>query len=190
MSAFPVHRVLQPQILEPQDIWNWYQAQRRIVSGERVRTRSSPGTRQHSHDSPYFGLTEAEIEDYFDQQIEELELLTMLGLISVTEGCLHRDFRARTSQRLKDKISKRFRRIQKKCNKKNRRIELEGHILPVWREHSDDRDKSRAINGFCSLLPLRHWLAHGRHWNAKLGRDYDTQDVYVTCSSVLTALGL
>jgi hypothetical protein len=48
----------------------------------------------------------------------------------------------------------------------------------------------RPIGDFKGALNLRHWLAHGRYWNPKLGRTYSPGDVYDISADLLQALDL
>lgn len=37
-------------------------------------------------------------------------------------------------------------------------------------------------------MAYRHWLAYGRFWVAKLGREYDFSSVYTICKEIDTTL--
>lgn len=41
-----------------------------------------------------------------------------------------------------------------------------------------------------AVMALRNWLAHGRFWNPKLGREFGVGDVFDVCRMVLKELNL
>lgn len=55
-------------------------------------------------------------------------------------------------------------------------LSLTDDILQRWREHSDVTP--RLVGDIRNAFRYRDWLAHGRYWVAKLGRQYDFETVY------------
>lgn len=91
---------------------------------------------------------------------------------------------------MKDDVSQRFREASRRRKTKNERISLERDILETWRELGPQPRAKNSVNLFVSVLDLRHWLAHGRHWTGRLGRDYGTQDIHVVRVNLLNAIGI
>ena len=140
--------------------------------------------------SPWFarafrGQTWEEVEAHFQAQRRRLDLLTMFELLAMTEAILRLDLQDRVHTRRKDSLSRRFRELHKV---RPRGIRLKEHLLQLMEEEGVVTGK--ALNDFRRLLRLRHWLAHGRHWNPKLGRSYTPGDVYDISRRFLEAAGL
>src|SRR5665213_2733148 len=152
----------------------WYQktssALRERLTEERIATR--PHT-----NAVFWGLTTDEVSEFF----LELDYLTILDLLSATEAALRVDFVNRVHNKEKDDLSRTFRGFAKQYDEK---ISLEDHILDAWVAH---RSATKAgIMGFKDALKLRHWLAHGRYWTAKLARkEYSPNDVFDICNELL-----
>ncbi len=124
--------------------------------------------------------------------MDELRLLTMLGMLACAEAALRIDFIERVGYRERDDVSRAFRNVSKS---RGETIRLEEDILDVWREHGrivGDARIGRAIEDFKGAFNLRHWLAHGRYWKATLGRaaGYDPLEVFNISNQLLEAVGL
>jgi len=175
----------------PEAVWNWYQFQRRILGEELRRARTAFAGPRGAADLErvkYGVRTLGELEIWFREQGYELDLLTMLGMLAATEAHLQIDFQVRAKRKLRDDVSKAFKKADDEKGRK--RINLEDDILDTWRDKRPERETKECLSQFKGALNLRHWLAHGRHWEAKLGRDYTTQDVRTVCLNVLNALGI
>ncbi len=110
------------------------------------------------------------------KRIEELEKTSSLTLLSFLEAKFNVDYLNRCQRRKRDPLSRDFRMIYKK---KANRTSLENEILRTWKEHfSEDRETRNLISELIGAFKYRHWLAHGRYWEPKLGRHYDYYDVY------------
>ena len=114
-------------------------------------------------------MTIEEINEFFN----ELDYLTMLDLLAATEAVIRVDFLHRVYNRKKDDLSRQFRQIYQQ---KGNMVSLDPDILDIWKEF--DPAAKRKVSDFKSALNLRHWLAHGRYWTPKLGKDYSPNDVY------------
>ena len=158
-------------------VWRWFEFQLGLTREEQGRifrilatgseiTAVFPGV----GGSPYVGLGPQEVEAFFDEQAGYLELLTMFELLATAEAILRTEFRVRVEQRRKDHLSRRFRAA---CRANGDRVRLDEDILAALKEAGVE---SRIISAFRGTLGLRDWLAHGRHWHPKLGRDY-TPDI-------------
>jgi hypothetical protein len=78
------------------------------------------------HEAQFLGLTRREVEEFFDAQRGRLELLTMFELLATAEAILRIEFNARVTERKKDRLSRRFRELQKT---RGERIRLDEDIL-------------------------------------------------------------
>lgn len=125
------------------------------------------------------GLTVNEIEDFYEAQRDQLNLMVMLELLATTEAILRLDFEARITARKKDSLSRRFRAIRKK---RADRVRLDEDILDAM------KDEGIPVAGFKGILKLRHWLAHGRHWRPRLGRSYAPSDVFDISKALLESI--
>lgn len=83
-------------------------------------------------------------------------------------------------------LSRRFRGLFKE---KGPRVELDDDILEGWKLHHE-AIVNRPVGEFRGALKLRHWLAHGRYWTRKIGREYSPEDVFGICMNLLDATGL
>ncbi len=191
MSNAVAPRLLEARTEDPDIVWNWYQFQRQILGEERARVSAIMNNSQSvsaTLSERYLGLTENELESLFARQLSELDLLAILGMLAATEGYLQSDFRGRTDLRLKDSVSQEFLKAKKRRKRTNSRVDLDQDILDVWSKFGPIPRAKNAVSAFRSALNLRHWLAHGRYWVEKLGRDFDTQDVHVICVGLLQSL--
>ena len=160
-------------------VWLWFEFQKALINEEfgRVLRMLPPGgdivvRASHAHESRFIGFTQSEVEEFFDAQRGQLELLTMFEILAITEAILRTDFKARVEARKKDGLSRRFRDIR---NPNADRIRLDEDILVAMKEEGV---AAKVIAAFRGTLRLRHWLAHGRHWHPKLGRGYAPADVF------------
>lgn len=163
-------------------IWSWFQEtsvglrlrESQLVSG--VFTPSD--SEKH-----LLGLTHDEIRVLFRQYLHELNEVASLTMIASTEASLRIDFEARTAKRHKDKISREFRVIRRR---RGRWIRLDEDILETWTTVGGAAKST--ISEFRGLLNLRDWLAHGRYWAPKLGKQYDAQGVFSVSDRLLGKL--
>ncbi len=160
-------------------IWIWYEYQLALLGESRaniLRPTSSgfnaTGQVLKAHEARFVGLTLNEVQEFFDAQRGQLELLTMFEILATAEAVLRIDFRIRVDARKKDPLSKRFRTLHKAQGDK---IRLDEDILSSMKEEGV---AANAIAEFRGVLKLRHWLAHGRHWHPKLGRGYAPSDIF------------
>lgn len=83
---------------------------------------------------------------------------------------------------MKDSLSRAFRAIYKS---RKTRVSLESDIFEAWIENSTG--SRQLISELRGAFKFRHWLAHGRYWEPKLGRKYDFNFVYSLADDVLNA---
>jgi len=122
--------------------------------------------------------------------IEELEKTSSLTLLSFLEAIFRVDYLTRCYRKEKDDLSRKFRVIYKK---KANRASLENDILEIWKKHCYDSEKREYLNLISELigtLKYRHWLAHGRYWEPKLGRIFDYYYIYELSEQICNTLPL
>lgn len=118
-------------------------------------------------------------------RIEETDLRSALAILTAIEASFRVDYLCRCQKKMKDDVSRAFRTIYK-GRKSN--VRLEDEIFQTWRQESP---ASRALIGeLRGAFKFRHWLAHGRYWEPKLGRKYDFNFVYSLADDVLSAFDL
>ena len=174
-----------------QEVLEWHEFQVEILGGEKNHVLEELGAAPASEDSRFLEMTRGEIDAFFVVQQNELGFAAMLLLMAAAEAAIRVDFIDRVEKRLKDPVSKAFRAINKKLAKRNApdRVSLEEDILDTWAE-IDDNAKG-PIGEFKGALRMRHWLAHGRYWDVRMGRQrYTPDDVFDISSNLLQALAL
>ena len=168
-------------------VWLWFEFQKSLIGKERERSlRMLQPTydiaREYRLESQVIGLTSLEVEEFFEAQRKQLDLLIMFELLAITEAILRIDFKARVGARRKDGLSRRFRKLQQESGDK---IRLDEDILGAMKEEGVAASIVAAGRG---VLKLRHWLAHGRHWHPKLGRGYSPNDVFDIAKALIRSI--
>jgi hypothetical protein len=115
-------------------------------------------------------------------RVEETDFRSAMAILSTLEAAFRVDYEYRCQKRMKDDVSRAFRAIHKL---RKSRVGLEEDIFEVWKENST---ASRQLIGeLRGAFKFRHWLAHGRYWEPKLGRKYDFNFIYSLADDVLNA---
>jgi hypothetical protein len=171
-----------------QEVLEWYEFQVEVLGREKERVIAELLTSVVPADSRFFGMSRAEIDDFFDVHRSELDFVVILDLMSAAEAAIRLDYLDRVGKRRKDPVSKHFREIYRKLSRKKSadKVSLEEHILDTWTTH--DAETRVPISDFKGALKLRHWLAHGRYWHPKIGKQYSPRDVYDISSNLLRAI--
>lgn len=115
----------------------------------------------------FIGYTLSEVEEELDKYIQELDKSCSFTLLAAIEAYLRIDYLQRCYNKEKDLLSKDFRALFKD---KRTRAALSDDILDLWAKHLQ---RKISISQLRAALHYRDWLAHGRYWIAKLGRNYD-----------------
>lgn len=105
--------------------------------------------------------------------VNELEYNSTFNVMAAIEAALRTDYLNRAYERRKDVLSRAFRTIHQT---RGARAMLEDEILVAWRDHG--AMPASLMSALVSALKYRHWLAHGRYWEPKLGRKYDYFTVF------------
>ncbi|MFM7439499.1 MAG: hypothetical protein ACKO2V_12990 [Snowella sp.] len=114
-----------------------------------------------------------EIEQELQARLDELDRLTSFSILSSLEASLRMDYLTRCNQKKKDALSRKMRRIYQI---RGSRASLEDDILRLWKETFPEY--KGFISEVITAFKYRHWLAHGRYWEPKLGRIYDYYSLY------------
>lgn len=126
----------------------------------------------HADPARFAALTQAEIDAELRARLEELGHTQSLVILAAIEAMFRVDFELRCRTRKRDALSREFRSIRKA---KGRRINFDEDILQAWKDHG--LLAASLVTHIRDAMRLRHWLAHGRHWIAKLGRRYGFTDL-------------
>jgi len=118
----------------------------------------------------FIGLSQHELEKEHSSRLNELDKNVSLSL----EASLRIDYLNRVYRREKDDLSKAFREIHKK---KENKASLEEDILSSWKKYHPEYKS--IFSDILGALKYRHWLAHGRYWVPKLGRQYDFYSISI-----------
>lgn len=120
------------------------------------------------------GYTQEEVYKERECRLAELNHSSALSVLIAIEAKFKIDYLQRCRQRKpKDEVTLEFRAIYMK---KGDRASLGDDILEIWKQHS--KVQTKLIGELKGALNYRHWLAHGRYWEPKLGRKYDFDSVY------------
>jgi hypothetical protein len=123
--------------------------------------------------------------DVLQIRLDEHDYSSALTILPAVEAAVKIDYLERVSQKLKDNLSREFRQLYRR---KERRASLEDDILDIWREHGGVNAK--LIGELKGAFKYRHWLAHGRYWVPKLARKYDYVGVYTLADEIFRTLPL
>lgn len=152
-------------------IFSWYEDQMEAINDLRIKISTVRSEKFQKSD-----LTE--INYYFNNSEQELEHLVCLDLISATEAFLTVDYHNRIRKRERTKIGKLFKEIDRRTL--GDKVSLEDDIIEAWKATK----KKAPFSDFIGLLKYRHWLAHGRYWTPKLGREYSFDIAYQIVENV------
>ena len=120
----------------------------------------------------YFtGYTLSELQDELENRLKELYNSTALTMLAAIEAHIRVDFLQRCYKRDRDKLSRAFRDLYKKYGSN---IPSLNEILKLWKKSIS---RPAVVSELRSAFNFRHWLAHGRYWVAKLGKEYDFNTV-------------
>ena len=99
--------------------------------------------------------------------------------MSALEALFRIDYLTRCYNKKKDPLSRKMRGISRK---KGVRTSLENDILRLWKEVCPEYKSF--ISEVITAFDYRNWLAHGRYWEPKLGRNYDYNSLYDLAYSI------
>lgn len=168
-------------------VWAWFEYQTALIGAARANILGRLGSSAEEqtwgpHEMRFISLTRNEVEEFFELQRRQLELLTMFEILATTEAILRIEVQTRAAQRKKDPLSRLFRKLHKA---KGDRVRLDEDILSAMKGAGGSPN---VIGAFRGALKLRHWLAHGRHWHPKLGRGYSPSDVFDISQALINSI--
>ena len=127
-----------------------------------------------TYEERFMAYSTEELASELRERINELSHTSCLSLLSTLEATFRIDYLQRNYTKTKDPLSRSLRVL---FNQKENRASLESDILEIWKEHVSGAEASQLIKDLKGALKYRHWLAHGRYWQPRLGRpnyDYDS----------------
>jgi adenine C2-methylase RlmN of 23S rRNA A2503 and tRNA A37 len=127
----------------------------------------------------FIGYSPAMIAEELRKRVDETSLRSILIILASLEARFRVDYESRCQKKLKDDLSRAFRAIYKE---KQERVSLEQGIFEVWKDHQVE--SKQLIGELKTAFGFRHWLAHGRYWQPKLGKSFDYESVYDLATSV------
>ncbi|MBK3402659.1 hypothetical protein H0176_00660 [Methylorubrum populi] len=127
----------------------------------------------------------AELHAELAARKRETDTLAALGVLSSLEAALREDFILRCVRGKSDPLSKHFQAIYQS---KGLRSSLEEDILEGWKQHSTVQ--AHVVGQIKGAFKFRHWIAHGRYWEPKLGQIYDFSSTYQIASVVMSGFPL
>jgi hypothetical protein len=132
----------------------------------------------------FIGYKISDVGEMLAEILGETARRSGLVLLARIEAAFRVDYQIRSKKKDADTLSIELRRLWKR---KGRRARLEEEIWEVWRNAVDPPTR-QLISQLRGVFKYRHWLAHGRYWNA--GNQYDFQDLYILSTAVLSSFPL
>lgn len=134
--------------------------------------------------NPAYGLrfnsyTSNEVEEELKVRLQELDKSASLSILSALEALFRIDYLTRCDKKKKDPLSRKMRGVYKN---KGVRASLEKDILRLWKEICPEY--KNFISEVITAFGYRNWLAHGRYWEPKLGRNFDYNSLYDLADSI------
>ncbi|HZG27647.1 MAG TPA: hypothetical protein VE079_04220 [Ensifer sp.] len=116
----------------------------------------------------FFGNSAQDVESELAVRLAELNRNSTLTVLALIEARFRIDYELRRRKRKRDPVSTEFRELYAA---KGSRVSLEDDILGVWRKNKPGH--VALVGNLRSAFKFRHWMAHGRYWTPKFGRQID-----------------
>ena len=127
--------------------------------------------------------TEDEVFAERDERLYEAGAASAMMVLASIEAAFRVDYLRRCYAKHRDRLSRTLRALYQD---KGARVSLLDDLLDVWKNHGSV--PARLVGDIRSAFGYRDWLAHGRYWVPKLGRQYDFPSVYNLAREVEAAL--
>lgn len=127
----------------------------------------------------------SEVRNELLDRLDEHKRWTVFSILSAVETAFCIDYLQRNYTKKKDPPSRELRALHKR---KGSRASLEDDIFDAWKKRTSV--PGRLIEDLKGAFKYRHWLAHGRYWEPKLGRRYDYDGVYILAKMVFSSFPL
>jgi hypothetical protein len=129
--------------------------------------------------------TRAENDILLTARLVETNERSAFFVLARLEAAFRIDYEARCRMKMKDNLSRAFRKIWKS---QELRVRLDEDLFELWRAHIPT--SSPLIPELRSAFRFRNWLAHGRSGKPKLGRKYDFNYTFDLAEAVFSSLPL
>lgn len=133
----------------------------------------------------FIGYSPAEVHLLLNDRLQETDIRSCMALLAALEAAFRVDYVARCTAKKKDALSRDLRELHKT---RAERASLEDELLAHWVTHHPTYKEM--LGEFKGALKFRHWIAHGRYWQPKLGRKYDFTYLYGLAKTLLETLPL
>ncbi len=132
------------------------------------------------------GLMDDEIIEHFELLKEELNAWGILSLIATAEAIIRRDYLRRVRERKKDSLSRYYRELERT---KGKSVRLKDDLLHQWTSISPST--RGVVHRFFEILPIRHWIAHGRYYvlrarQVEISAIYSRVEELLNCNILLS----
>ena len=142
----------------------------------------------HTESNPNFAIrfkswTKDEIRVERDERLREADAASAMMALASIEAAFRVEYLRRCFEKSKDSLSRELRDLYRD---KGQSVSFSDDLLEVWRNHGTM--SAKLIGEIRSAFGYRHWLAHGRYYVTKLGRNYNIASVYNLAQEVETNL--
>ena len=127
--------------------------------------------------------TEDEVLAERDERLYEAGAASAMMVLASIEAAFRVDYLRRCYAKHRDRLSRTLRTLYQD---KGARVSLSEDLLEVWKDQGSVT--ARLVGELRSAFGYRDWLAHGRYWVPKLGRQYDFASVYNLAREVESTL--
>ncbi len=127
---------------------------------------------------------ESEVRSELSEHLEEHEIRTIFSILSALEAAFCIDYLQRSYKRKKDPLSRALRML---FEEEGPRASLD-NIFDRWKKHASV--SGGLMGDLKGAFKYRHWIAHGRYWKPKLGRQYDYDGVCALAEIVFASFPL
>ena len=120
-----------------------------------------------------------------EDALEESERRSSFQVLAAFEAALRIDFYQRSYARtakLRARPRPALKKLREMLVDRGRHVRLED-ILEAWKVHSTV--PASLISELHTAFKYRHWLAHGRYWTLKLGRQHDYHGIFTLVETAL-----
>jgi len=134
-----------------------------------------------------FGRRPGEIAPELAAHLEETDRRSSFAALARLERAFRVDYEYRCRKKLKDDLSKAFRRMYRD---KKTRVRLSQDIFEAWKENGRrNRALRQLVAEMRTAFKFRHWIAHGGHWVRPTGK-HDFNSIYLLAENVLNVFPL
>ncbi|MCF6319026.1 MAG: hypothetical protein L3J83_07070, partial [Proteobacteria bacterium] len=109
---------------------------------------------------------------------KENEKLVSFNILAALEAAFRIDYLFRSERINKNKTDMLSQQFYILFLSKENHARLENEILEAWKDNAVSPKDSRIISDLKGAFKYRHWLAHGRYYQPKLGMKYDFDSIY------------